>query len=155
MFEPVVVLAVESIIWGRNYSESKRFQGMGRECHTQVHCSYALSHYFRKGNACRRVQVRFRSSTLTQRIGLFSFKHSSSVSHASPKESTQCNFPFYSIVYLFDVTTPLQLLKVHKTKRYPQKCAQVCEPIGGAKARDHWWKENKATFSFERWLQSE
>ena len=75
----------------------------------------------------------FNSST--QRIGLFSFTHSSSVSHASPKESTQCNFPFYSIVYLFEVTTPLQLLKV--PKRYPQKCAQVCEPIGGAKARDH------------------
>ena len=93
---------------------------MWRECHTQVNCSYALSHYLRKGNACRRVQVQFRSSTLTQRIGLFSFKHSSSVSHASPKESTQCNFPFYSIVYLFEVTTPLQLLKVHKTKRYPQ-----------------------------------
>ena len=109
---------------------------MGRECHTlQVHCSYALSHYLRKGNACRRVQVQFRSSTLTQRIGLFSFKHSSSVSHASPKESTLCNFPFYSIVFLFEVTTPLQLLKV--PKRYPQKCAQVCEPIGGAKARDH------------------
>ena len=29
MFEPVVVLAVESIIWGRNYSESKDFRGWG------------------------------------------------------------------------------------------------------------------------------